>query len=314
MNVGMGISLREPEDAVRLELMHLVFFPWAVPSCFRRGAVLSYVAFSLFWLLLAPAAMAATVTSGPTIILAFSEESMPPYVAVDPQAGTISGPWREMLDEVFERRLGWHVKYLIRPWLRAQNEVKLGQADGMITIATEERLGFTVTGETPFCCFPLHLFTWQGHPRFDEMRRIDSVAGLRDLGLTLVSNIGNGWYKDTIEHAGVATIWLPTDEQMVRFVAVQRADGFIDLPGSIAHLAGNLGLHDRIIDTGVSFGKVDIHLLIGRDSPFADRIGEIDAALQACRAEGCCLGSRFAAGDSQNTPGGGRLCDCGLVR
>lgn len=294
--------------------MHLIFIAWAVPSCFRRGRFLLCVAFSLFLLLPALPAMTASAPDRPTITLAIAEESMPPYYMVDRQAGTVSGLWREMLDELFEERLGWQVDYLIRPWPRAQNEVRLGQADGMISIVTTDRQGYTVVGKTPLCSFPLHLFTWLGHPRFEEMGHIESVADIQAMGFKLVSNLGNGWYQDTIERSGVATTWLPTDEQMVRFVAAQRGDGFIDVPRSIDQLTTRLGLADKIINTGVSFGKVPVHLLISKDSPFAARIDEIDAALARCRAEGHCLGSPSAPGYIDNTAGDDRLFDCGLVR
>ena len=64
----------------------------------------------------------------PPITIAFSTEPMPPYYTVSSDSLEISGLWRKMFDTLFIEKLGWQVHYLIRPWQRAQNEVKLGNA------------------------------------------------------------------------------------------------------------------------------------------------------------------------------------------
>lgn len=216
-----------------------------------------------------------------------------------------------MLDTLFVDKLGWRVRYILRPWKRAQNEVKMGNADGFISIITEERLQYAAPIPTTFCCFPLHLFTWKNHPQLEQMKNISSIDDLVAMNLQLVSNIGNGWYKDNIEKNGVKTIWLPTDAQALQFVSLQRGDGLIDLPSSMENLAANFGIEDRIVDTGVSFGQVDIHLLIGTSSPFAGRIEEIDNAMQTLLKDGT-FAALGTVGDKDHfSTGSCCQCECG---
>lgn len=288
----------------------------AIRSFFRCGRALIPAALWCWSVFFPATVFAASASPVPTITLAFANESMPPYYRISKDQQEIEGAWRRVLDSLFRDKLGWQVKYLLRPWQRAQYEVEQGTADAMITIVTEERLKFTTPVVIPFCCFPLHLFTWKDHPRLEEMRRLSSVPELAALRLTLVSNIGNGWYKNHVERKGVKTVWLPTDEQVIQFVTLKRADGFIDVPGSIADLAGKLGLTGQIVDTGTTFSCSSVHLLIGKSSPFAARIGEIETAMRALRQNG---GVADPAGPSAEDHGTHTKdlchpCDCGESR
>jgi polar amino acid transport system substrate-binding protein len=256
----------------------------------------------------------AQTPSPPTITLAFSAESMPPYYTISTDSNEITGVWREMLDTLFVEKLGWHVRYIFRPWQRAQNDVKLGNADGFISIVTEERLQYAAPIPTTFCCFPLHLFTYNDHPQIEQMKNIRSVDDLMAMNLQLVSNIGNGWYKDNIEKNGVKTLWLPTDAQALQFVSLQRVDGLIDLPSSINNLADTLGIEDRIMDTGVSFGQVNIHLLIGTSSPFAGRIEEINSAMHTLSKDGTFASFETVADKDHINSSSCCSCGCGQLQ
>lgn len=246
--------------------------------------------------------------SPPIITLAFSSESMAPYYTVPPDTPELGGAWRQKLDKLFIEQLGWNVRYIFRPWQRAQNDVKSGNADGFITIITEERLQYAIPVPATFSCFPMHLFTWKNHPQLEQMKQIATVADLVRMDLELVSNIGNGWYKNHIERQGVQTIWLPTDEQMIKFVARQRGDGLIDLPASIAHLVDKFDVEQQIVDTGVSFGTVDVHLMISKSSPLAARIHEIHGAMAALINDGTFAAISAAAGGDRETPSPDNPC------
>jgi len=281
------------------------------PLTFHHHQVFCFsVTLWLLFLCFQGGVLSARATSVPTVTLAFSTESMPPYYEVSSDHQEIEGLWRKMLDTLFIDQLGWHVHYLIRPWQRAQNEVKIGKADAFVSIITEERMQYALPVSTTFCCFPLHLFTWKGHPKFEQMQKINTVAELATMNLELVSNIGNGWYKKNIEQNGVKTTWLPTDKQALQFVALQRADGLIDLPSSMSNLAATLGLEEKIADTGTSFGNVKVHLLFGKMSPMANRLAEIDAAIKTLQENGT-FAAIAAPFDSDNaTSISGYSCEC----
>ena len=275
---------------------------------FRLQTVFSIIL--LLIVLLPGKAFSSPATPPPTITLAFSTEPMPPYYTISGEAQEIGGPWRKMLDELFIEKLGWQVRYLIRPWQRAQYEVKMGNADGFISIITEERLQYASPIPTTFCCFPLHLFTWKGQPKLEQMKSIQTVDELAVMDLALVSNIGNGWYQKNIESKGVKTTWLPTDEQVLHFVAMQRGDGLIDLPSSMAHLANKLGLSEQIIDTGVSFGNVKVHLMIGKASPLANRLAEIATAMKTIQENDTFAVLAAGSNEEHNAGNSGYLCEC----
>ena len=290
MKMALQLSLKAAKSCVTATVLALVCL-WLFPSPSR----------------------AESTAGSPIFTLAIANEPMPPYFTIGGDSSSIGGIWRQILDSVFVETLGWRVNYLLRPWQRAQNEVRQGTADGMITIVTPQRLEYARQVPTPFCCFPLHLFTWKDHPRLAEMQSISDVEELAAMDLQMVANIGNGWYESNIEKRGVKTTWLPSDEQVYRFVALGRGDGLIDLPGSMKKLQEKYGLVGQLVDSGVSFGSVAVNLLIGNDSPFVSRIAEIDLALQTVGARGAAdAHCPEAAGAADAAPG--CVCRCGQER
>jgi len=245
--------------------------------------------YAMFWLIFfyTPAAPVEAADSPPiTITLAFSDEEMEPYYKISKTNGQLQGLWQRLLYTLFTKQLGWQVNYIFRPWQRAQHEVKLGNADALLTTNTPERAQYTTSVPTPFYCFPLHLFTYKNHPRMDDLKKVETLEDIAALQLILASNIGNGWQKTNIEQRGIQTRWLTTDEQVVKFVAMERSDGVIDLPFSFSKLINNLNLQDTVVDTGVAFGPVYIHLMLGKNSPLIKRIDQIDKALKKLITDG----------------------------
>lgn len=287
--------------------------PPKTPQLLARTALFIWAVWCCLFVSPSPL-QASTPQPVPTITLALGDTAMAPYYQVSEDKTEIYGMWPKMLNGLFVKELGWNIRYLIRPWQRAQHEVRTGNADGFLTIKTPEREKYTTSIPTPFCCFPLHLYTWKGHPRIDEMRTITTLDDLVVKKFSLVSNIGNGWFKTNVEERGVKTQWLPEDQHVIKFVAMKRGDGFIDLPSSIQKQINELNLQDKVVDTEVTFGPIYVQLMLNKKSAFAGRSEEINQAMKKLSEDGTFSRICLSAQQKAMSPGSKCLCGHGQSR
>jgi len=207
----------------------------------------------------------------------------------EPDAGAASGVkgiYADILDEILLRRLGIAWKGEFFPWARAQMQVKNGQADLLITIPTDERRQYSVASNQPVLEQYLHVYTYRGHPRIAAIRGIKSVEDIKALGFLPLANVGNGWFKQHIDTAGINTYYGLADQNIAEMLATRRGDMMIDLPLSMNPTIKAMGLADQLEMTPARFGPLGFHLLISKKSPLVARIEEINLAIDAYIASG----------------------------
>lgn len=201
-------------------------------------------------------------------------------------ASGVKGIYADILDEVLLRRLGIAWKGQFLPWARAQMQVKTGHADMLITIPTEERREYSISSDQPVLEQHLYVYTYRGHPKIAAIRGIKSVDDIKRLGLLPLSNVGNGWFKQNIDTAGIATYYGPADQNIAEMLVAKRGDIMIDLPLSMNPTIKAMGLADQLEMTPARFGPLGFHLLVSKKSPLAIRIEEINGAIDAFIASG----------------------------
>lgn len=205
--------------------------------------------------------------------------------------GRPAGIFNDIMTELFSR-LKIPLEKSVYPWKRAQKLVREGKADGMITVYTKERQEFTKAsdivweiGET--------IFFRRDNPNACKLLRISSFEDLKDL--TLVDTQGSGWTGENYQAHGIKNvIWVPSIDSAFNMLAKGRADAFI-----MFNLDGyNLLLRKRaeksplsegfknIVAITPTFATLPFRLLIRKDSPFVNRIPEINRILREMRADG----------------------------
>jgi polar amino acid transport system substrate-binding protein len=215
--------------------------------------------------------------------LVFTSAEWPPVIYQD-EKGKMSGLYADLLYEVFINRLGLNFQYKQVPWRRAQREVREGIADFLIAIPDAERLQYAVSSKRPFFKLYLNVYTYENHPRIQEIQGIKTVGDIKRLGLTTVSNMGNGWQKANVEAMGIPTFYALTEEEACLFLARKRADIMIDAVVPTNHIIRKMGIADELVMTAASFGPINLHLLMSKESkylPFMDRIDKAFAELEA---------------------------------
>lgn len=210
----------------------------------------------------------------------FAATEAPPFLIADPtQPSGIRGLYADILNDVIGRRMGLSWTGALLPWKRAQGEVQSGNADLTITVPTEERLAYAIPSNRPVFEAYLHVYTYKGHPKLKEIRKIRSAEDIRRLGLVPVTNLGNNWHQEQIDAAGVQTHYAPADENIARFLAAHRADIMIDLPLTMDPKIRELGLAQNLEKTPARFGPIRFHILVSRKSSFAASMEALNAAV-----------------------------------
>jgi len=199
--------------------------------------------------------------------------------------GYMTGFFFEIVNEAL-CRMGIGAKWRKYPWSRCQALVQLGEADAMITVPTAGRRVYTVTHSDPFYVKQLRVFTTVDHPRLAEIRRMHSIDDIFRLGLVVVTYHGNGWSDEHIRSRGIKTYESPQLKNVWLMLANHRGDIVIEWPMAAWPQIKAGGVTSRIVETGVSLEGMPFHLLINRNSPYADRLPEFNQIINQMRAEG----------------------------
>jgi polar amino acid transport system substrate-binding protein len=222
----------------------------------------------------------------PAVTYAVGPPSIPVYELESGNENGWKGLFVEIVEEIFAEELGYRVVIEQYPWKRAQQNVKEGIADIMVSVPTAERLEYALKSDRPIYRMYLNVYTYAGHPKLAKIGKIKTVQDINALKLKPVTNLGNGWHKENIEDAGVTTFYVPNDENLVQFLALRRADIMIDAPLFMNHLIKQHNLESKIVKTDVLFGPVNFHLLVSKNSRFAQLMPTIDKTINGLEQKG----------------------------
>jgi polar amino acid transport system substrate-binding protein len=200
--------------------------------------------------------------------------------------GTFSGFLHDIVMEAFQQRLGLRVDIAIYPWKRCQRMVKSGEADILVTIPTPERREYAVTHARPIWIKRRILYTYRGHPGIHAIQGLNGLASIEKGGYRVISYLGNGWTQTEVTDAGIPVLFATTVDGMYRMLAARRGELIIEEKGLAAPHIVDLGLTEKIVETGGIAHESGFHILIGKKSGFASLISTLDREIEDMRKEG----------------------------
>ncbi len=202
-----------------------------------------------------------------------------------------AGIFNDILTEVFAR-LGIPLEKAVYPWKRAQRMVKDGEADGMVTVYTEERKLFT-EATRPIWEIGESLFFRRDNPKACRILKVNSFDDLK--GLILVDTMGSGWTKNNYDAHGIKNvIWVPSIDSAFGMLAKGRADVFIMFNLNAYNILSKKRAQNSTLSEGYqnivaimpTFATLPFRLLIRKDSPFVKRIPDINKVLEDMKTDG----------------------------
>lgn len=190
----------------------------------------------------------------------------------------MQGMFIDIINEVFEERLGISVRHEGYPWKRAQQMVQDGSADAMCTVATSQRLEYAVETSFPVLSINFKIFTAVDHPRLIEMNKIETLSDLGDLALADIA--GSGWAAANLQDRQV--YYADTYDQLFQMLIQGRADAAIRNDWQTQYLLNKAGFGNDIIalPQPMTSEPIEYTILIGKSSPFAEQVDRINNVLE----------------------------------
>ncbi len=200
----------------------------------------------------------------PPLRIAYPE--FPPFHWTDGH-GHLTGFFHDMIREALEKRMDVPTVWTAYPWTRCQENLKQGLDDAILTVPTAEREEYTVTHRNPLYSKALHVYTYAGHERLPEIRRLREVADIGKGGFSVVTYSGNGWHKEHVESLGVKTFETAYLKNVWIMLANKRGDIVIEWPPGARPDIQAAGVGDQIVDMGITIAAMPFHLLVRKGLP-----------------------------------------------
>lgn len=194
------------------------------------------------------------------------------------------GIFIDVIDEALTNRLGISVTHEGYPWKRAQAMVQNGEADGMCTIITPERLAYAQGTTIPIITANFKMFTAANHPRLDQLQQVKTLQDLT--AFKLVDVLGSGWAEQNLKDMDVH--FVASYQQVFLLLESGRDDVAIRNDWQTRYMVKKLGFEGKIIalPQPMTPEAQPYSILIGKKSPFAAQIERLNAVLKQMEQDG----------------------------
>jgi polar amino acid transport system substrate-binding protein len=129
--------------------------------------------------------------------------------------------------------MGIPVSFDAFPWARAQLVVEREGYDALCTIATPNRLEYTVRSSEPVLTNDYCLFARKDSPLFSQLKAATSIEDLLKLNPRVITYLGSGW--STAHLVGFEMEIVGNLDNVMRMLIARRADILIDGRVNIRH-------------------------------------------------------------------------------
>lgn len=161
-----------------------------------------------------------------------------------------------------------------RPWVRAQDMVKKGEADAMVAVITPERLSYATASKVPAFYDSYRPFTYAGHPQLRTLSKVKSIKDLKDY--TLCEYLGSGWAKTYLVGKVKRIEYGRSINMKVSMLASHRCDLIIDLGFLIRSTAKRNHLDHKIVELPATFTSSAFHLMVSKKSSHQELLSIFD--------------------------------------
>ncbi len=209
----------------------------------------------------------------------------PPFHWQDGQ-GRMHGFFHDIITEAVEHRMGIPTVWEGLPWARCQTQVRNGTADAILTVPTPERAEYALASPAPFYIKQNTVFTYAEHPRMRKILALRELADIRKAGLSIITYHENGWDKANVKPLGIPVHTTNSLQGVWRMLANRRGDLVIEWPHAAWLNIRALGLERFIVQTKVDIASLPFHLLVGKHSPYADRLEEFSRVIRSMHEDG----------------------------
>ncbi|WP_432734874.1 substrate-binding periplasmic protein [Maridesulfovibrio sp. FT414] len=204
-----------------------------------------------------------------------------PYCWED-NSGRMQGVFIDLLNEVFEKRMGIRTVHKGYPWSRAQRMVEKGEMDAFCTIATPIREKYADFCPTPILSSEVLIVTWKDNPGKSRILGLKSLDDLK--GYRVITYRGNGFAST---YKGGSITQVENSIKALQLVAINRYDVFFDLGLHVKYYSRIAGVENDIVGAPfAAYPVMKFRLGISRRSKWMSRIAEINNVIREIHEDG----------------------------
>ncbi len=152
--------------------------------------------------------------------------------------------------------MGLTVKHEFYPWERAQQNVKSGIADALITVPLPFRKEYSEVSKENVFGLTMTGFASIKNPKLNNLRTIKTISDLKPF--TVGTYIGSGWVKNNIKDQPVD--YAATIDLCLEKLLKGRYDVYVDTAEINSYKIKKKGLHKQIVKLPAEFQKVPFFL------------------------------------------------------
>jgi len=189
-----------------------------------------------------------------------------------------------VVEYIYRQKLGLAYHCDTFPWVRAQQMVKLGQRDAMVTIPTVERNAYALASSLPVVTLNMRLFVSKKSLRYQHYLNIKTLDDLRS-GV-FIAQEGSGWAQQKIVSRQIQIEWTKSIETVFKMLAKNRGDFTVQGDLYAFPVLKELALENEIDVLPPILDKADYHLMISKRSPYTESLIQFNDALREISNDG----------------------------
>lgn len=209
-----------------------------------------------------------------------------PFIWKDNKTGKPVGIHHDIMTEAF-KRMKIRLKFEVFTWKRAQDLVKKGEADALISIPTEGRLKYLIASKKPVLTIKNRLFVSVQNKKIEEYKKISKLSDLKKY--KLINHIGDGWAKNILEKKeGIKIQWSSSFKSVLRKLANGGGESiFVQDEFLTSYNIKKHGLKNKVTYVpGVDVRSKVFNLLVRKDSENLRILKKYNAVFEKMLEEG----------------------------
>jgi polar amino acid transport system substrate-binding protein len=217
-----------------------------------------------------------------TIKIAYNSD-WPPYSygVGDKVQGVLPG----LMEELFVTHLGMKVEHGGFPWVRAQEVVKAGIYDVMVTFASDTRLDYAYSSKNVVYNLIQRPVVAKGSKAERELTLNPDVKTLSHF--RICSMIGDGWSHNFYKEHNIEFQTAKDTQSCLRLVASGRMDVFLHMEAATKHNMRLSNTTDNLNHLAIIMGELPFTLLLSKKSALGPGlITRFDEKITALQSKG----------------------------
>lgn len=197
----------------------------------------------------------------------------------------VKGVLPDLMEALFTQHLGIKVDHAGFPWVRAQEVVKSGDFDVMVTYPSEKRLTYAHSSQNIVYSLKQRPVVAKGSKAETALNNTPDVQTLKNY--RICSMIGDGWSHSFYRKNNIAFHTAKDTQTCLRLVASGRMDVFLHMDAAAKHNMRLSNTTDKLSHLKMIMGDLPFTLLLSKKSSFGpDLVTRFDEMLGNLQSEG----------------------------